>query len=379
MGATLRVVMVSKALVVGAYQRKAEELARLGLDLTVLVPPSWRDRRGEQVTVARHTQGYTLRVLPLRFNGNFHLHYYPTLTRELAQLRPHLLHMDEEPYNLATWLALRAAQRLGIPALFFTWQNILRRYPPPFAWWEQATYRRAGHALAGSQAAAQALRAKGYGGPVTVLPQFGVDPSLFTPVDPAHSSGRDDPPLRIGYAGGLLPEKGVDELIRACARLRGDWRLTTVGDGEARGALAALVAQLQLTDRVVLDAPRDSSAMPDFYRSLDVLALPSRTRPNWKEQFGRVLIEAMACGVAVVGSDSGEIPNVIGAAGLVYPEGDVAALAAALQRLYDDRALRCALAQAGRARVLAHYTMSQIAAQTVAVYHTLAAAGKPRG
>ncbi|MCB0186633.1 MAG: glycosyl transferase family 1, partial [Caldilineaceae bacterium] len=75
--------MVSKALVVGAYQRKAEVLARLGagrgLELTVLIPPAWRDRRGTQMAELRHTDGYTLRVIPLRFNGNFHLHYYPTL------------------------------------------------------------------------------------------------------------------------------------------------------------------------------------------------------------------------------------------------------------------------------------------------------------
>ena len=80
--------MVSKALVVSAYQRKAEALARLGakkgLDLTVLIPPAWQDRRGVKQAEVRHTDGYTLRVIPLRFNGFFHLHYYPTLAREFA-------------------------------------------------------------------------------------------------------------------------------------------------------------------------------------------------------------------------------------------------------------------------------------------------------
>jgi len=80
----MHVVMVSKALVTGAYQRKAEEIARRGIQLTVLVPPSWRDRRGRQVATALHTEGYTFRTIPLWLNGNFHLHFYPTLARELA-------------------------------------------------------------------------------------------------------------------------------------------------------------------------------------------------------------------------------------------------------------------------------------------------------
>lgn len=364
----MHVVMVSKALVVGAYQRKAEEIARHGVKLTVLIPPSWQDRRGRQVATAHHTEGYTLRTIPLWLNGNFHLHFYPTLARELAQLRPDVLHMDEEPYNLATYHALGIAQRLGISALFFTWQNLLRNYPPPFVWWERANYRRAGHALAGNQDAAAVLRNKGYQGPLTVLPQFGVDPAIFTPASHLRPA---DAPLRIGYAGGLLPEKGLDLLLQACAKLQGAWQLRLVGDGESRAALVALAEKLGITDRVRFDSRLESHAMPLFYQNLDVFVLPSRTLPSWKEQFGRVLIEAMSSAVAVVGSSSGEIPNVMGEAGLCFAENDVDALRSHLQRLLDDPELVAKLGQMGRARVLANYTMQHIAAQTVEVYHAL--------
>jgi glycosyltransferase involved in cell wall biosynthesis len=111
--------------------------------------------------------------------------------------------------------------------------------------------------------------------------------------------------------------------------------------------------------------------MPAHLRRLHALVLPSLTRPNWKEQFGRVLIEAMACGVPVVGSDSGEIPNVIGEAGLVFPEGDAEALRAALARLRDDRDLWGHLAVAGRARVLAEFTHAQVAQKTYRVYREM--------
>ncbi|MFQ3664330.1 MAG: glycosyltransferase, partial [Chloroflexaceae bacterium] len=99
---------------------------------------------------------------------------------------------------------------------------------------------------------------------------------------------------------------------------------------------------------------------------------PSRTTPTWKEQFGRVLIEAMSCGVPVIGSSSGEIPHVIGEGGLTYPEGDVSALSAAIARLVADPAARRELACRGRERVLAHFTQAAIARRHVEVYAAMA-------
>ena len=175
----MRVVMVSKALAVGAYQRKLEEIARLpGVELTAIVPSEWRDRRGRVTLERAHVTGYELIAAPLRLNGQYHLHFYPTLGRLLKQLRPDILHMDEEPYNLATWHALRTGQAAGARSLFFTWQNLNRRYPWPFRAFEVANYRRAAYAIAGNRAAVDVLRAKGYRGPVAVIPQFGVDPGF---------------------------------------------------------------------------------------------------------------------------------------------------------------------------------------------------------
>jgi len=371
---TMHVLMVSKALVVGAYQRKAEEIARLGIQLTVLTPPTWHDRRGRQIARPVHTEGYIYRTIPVRFNGNFHLHYYPTLARELDTLRPDVLHMDEEPYNLATWLALRAAAGRRIPATFFTWQNLNRRYPLPFARFEQDNYRRTPIAIAGNEDACCVLRAKGYSGTIAVIPQFGVDPTIFGPADTCVGTA-SQPLFRVGYAGGFLAEKGLDDLLRACAALDGAWALTLAGEGEAQPALAALAAELGIAGRVCFAGRVESTSMPAVYRSCDAIVLPSRTMPSWKEQFGRVLIEAMACQVPVVGSDSGEIPNVIGDAGLIFPEGDVAALTRQLRTLMDDRTLRQQLGAAGRQRVLTRFTMARIAAESVAVYTTLARHG----
>lgn len=378
----MRVVILSKALVVGAYQRKLEELARLpGMDLVAIVPPEWRDRRGNVKLERSHSTGYTLEVAPIALNGHYHAHFYPTLGHLLRRFRPDLLHVDEEPYNLATWHALRLAESTGLPGLFFTWQNLRRWYPWPFRHFEQASYRRAAYAIAGNRAAVEVLRAKGYTGPAAIIPQFGVDPVLFSPAVPGTESrppARDLPsaPFRIGYAGALIVEKGVDLLLRASAALPfRTWMLEISGEGPERerlrhsGDTLGIAGQLHFRGRI------PSNAMPGFYQGLDVLVLPSVSRPNWIEQFGRVLIEAMACGVPVVGSSCGEIPHVIGDAGIIFPEGNLHALVHALSALAADPAWRAELAQRGRARVLEHFTQAQIAAATYSVYREVITRG----
>jgi glycosyltransferase involved in cell wall biosynthesis len=364
----LRVLLVSKACVVGAYQRKLEEIAALAVELTVAVPAEWRDERGVLRLERAHTQGYDLVVEPIALNGNFHLHFYPQLSRLIARARPSIVHIDEEPYNFATWHALRLAQGHGAKALFFSWQNLARRYPPPFSWLERDVLRRAEAAIVGNQASVEVWRKKGYTGPMTVIPQFGVDPELFAP-----AAGPLTPrnTFVVGYAGRLVPEKGLEVLLRALAQLPDTVCARLAGSGPDRARLQTLAAELNLTPRVTLEPPLPSTRMREFYAQLDAFVLPSVSRPNWQEQFGRVLIEAMACGVPVIGSTCGEIPNVIGDAGLLFREGDADALAAHLRALLADPAQRRAFATQGRARVLARYTQKQIAEKTVEVYHSL--------
>lgn len=369
----MRVLMLSKACVVGQYQTKLEELAKQSdLELTVVVPPFWRDERGVLRLERAHTQGYKLLVEPMALNGQFHLHFYPTLEKILVRVRPHIVHIDEEPYNLATFLALRAARRADAKAVFFTWQNLLRRYPPPFGWIESYVLRNVDYAMAGNAEAVQVLRAKNYRGGVRVIPQFGIDPDTFTPhstIEPTHQPTKQ--PFRIGYAGRLVPEKGVDVLLRAAARLNGDWELGIVGSGPEKARLQSRARELRIEERVRFDAPRPSAGMPGWYAQVDVVVQPSLTRTNWKEQFNRVLIEAMGCGVPVIASDCGEMPNVIGDAGLIFREGDVEALRAHLAALQDDLTRRAELGKCGRARVLAHFTQAQIAAETYRVYRSV--------
>ncbi len=373
----MRVLMISKACLVGAYQRKLEEIARFtDVDLMAVVPALWREGSRSIQLERAHTEGYELVVERVLFNGSFHFHFYPHLGRRMRAYRPDLVHIDEEPYNVATSHALWLARRSGARALWFTWQNLNRRYPLPFRLLESYNLSRADFAIAGSEAAASVWRAKGYAGHMAVVPQFGVDLELFSPGDLSQlermslqrDAGRG---FSIGYVGRLVPGKGVDLLLEALRHLSGAWRLHLVGNGPEAERLKAQARHVGLSHRITFEGWLPSLRMPAFYRNLDVLVLPSRSQPNWIEQFGRVLIEAMACAVPVVGSDSGEIPSVIGDAGLVFPENDAEALAACLTRLMQDTSLWVDLSRRGRARVLSHYTQERIAAQTVAVYRQM--------
>ncbi len=380
----MKVLMLSKACVVGAYQKKLEEIAAIdGVNLTVVVPPSWEDPRDPMRLEQVHTKGYELIVSDIVFNGNYHLHFYPRLKSIVRQVQPNIFHIDEEPYNLATFLAMRLAQSVQAKTVVFSWQNLLRRYPPPFNWMERHVLNHTDALLVGNSESARVWQGKGYTGPIHLIPQFGVDPAIYYRHERPLRRGQvsvfkqrtarppSQPALVIGYVGRLVEEKGLEVLLVAASRLNGPWTLQILGSGPDRPRLEKMTQWLGIAPRVTFDQKMPSTHLPHYFSGLDVLVLPSLTRPNWKEQFGRVLIEAMACDVVVVGAHSGAIPEVIGDAGLTFAEGDVDKLQAQLQRLIEDIPLREELRQKGRQRVKHYYTQAAIARNTVNVYHQL--------
>jgi glycosyltransferase involved in cell wall biosynthesis len=335
----------------------------------VIVPPYWDDPAGRVQLERSHTEGYRLVVQPIRLNGDFHMHYYPQLKKLLWEIRPDILHIDEEPYNLATWLAWRQGRAAGARTVFFSWQNLLRQYPFPFRLMENQVLQGIDYAIMGNQEAAAVWRAKGYKGRYQIIPQFGVDADLFRPVPQRDYGGG----FVIGCANRrLVYGKGADILLRAASQLPGVWRLHIAGDGPERRSLEKLARDLGIAGQVFFDGAITSEQMPAYLNQMSVLVLSSRTQENWKEQFGRVLIEAMSCAVPVIGSTSGEIPNVVGEVGLIFPEEDVDALRAHLLSLMQSTDLQRVLGQKGRQHVLANYTQAEIAARTVAVYREMA-------
>ena len=353
------------------------------IDLTVLVPDKmctydvWHQAESPEQAKFRYEVGGTR----WHYIGKqwYLLHYKNTLPRLLRELQPDIIDIWEEPWSLACAQVIRAARRLCPKARLIveTEQNIYKRLPSPFQQFQKYSLKHAEFCVARNQEAVEVLRRKGYHGQARVVGNA-VDCELFQPLPPDARLRRraelgwgspDD--FIVGYVGRLVPEKGLADTVHAVAQLPANVRLVFVGDGPMRDELQALTQSLNLENRIIFAGSKPLTELPGIMNVLDVLVLPSHTTARWKEQFGRVLIEAGACGIAVVGSDSGAIPEVIESAGLVFPEGNVAEFAERLRRLQNDAELRERCGRIGLQRARQVYSWQCVAEQMVAVYWEL--------
>ncbi len=373
---TLRILMISKALVVGAYHKKLEALSELGIDLHLVIPHRWNNQRPE-LTAGR---GYSIDLLPVLFSGKNHFHFYRNLKRTLQRIQPTIIHIDEEAHSFVTYQAMRLAVANKIPALFFNWQNIFKNYPWPFSYFENYNMSHASAGIAGSREIKDVLMKKKCRTPLFVIPQFGVDPQIYYHKlqKALRNKIAGDRAFTIGFAGRFVEEKGIGTLVEACSRLPRHVHLLLVGSGPHKEILLKQASTLGVADRLHIIDQVSSKDMPKYLNIMDCLVLPSLTCSNWKEQFGRILIEAMACEVPVIGSSSGEIPNVIGDAGIIFSEGNSAALTESLQKLMDNKRRRESLAKSGRKRVIELFTQKKIAQDTLDVYRFIVRNKKDR-
>jgi glycosyltransferase involved in cell wall biosynthesis len=350
-------------------QAKAAALARFpDVELHVLAPALYREGevRWRRPVLPAQT-GYQFQVSPVRMPwggpAKWYLQWYPKLAATLATVRPDVIDIWEEPWSLLSAQICRLRDRL-LPAakiISETEQNIAKRLPPPFEAIRRFTLGRADFLIGRNAEAIQVARSKGFRGPAAVVGN-GVDTELFSPAPEGPAElPRARGAFRIGYAGRLVREKGLDVLLEAVGSLPAPRSLVLSGEGP-------FLEKMNRAPFVQWAGTVPREELPAFYRGLDALVLPSHTTSRWKEQFGRVLVEAQACGIPVVGSSSGAIPEVIGDAGLVFPEGNAAYLAVALQRLRADASLRRTLACKGRERACVHYGWNAIAAQMRQVY-----------
>lgn len=364
----MRLWVVSHAYVTPVNQDKLRALARLpGIELTLLAPAAWRTG-AEVATLPRDEAPY--RVVPARVigSGRAGACVYRDGIGALRRAAPDIVHLEIEPWSLAALQLALAAGRARV--VLFTWENLEgpRRLLSRAV--EQLVLRRVAFLIAGNrQARARVLRRGVPPDRVAVLPQLGVDPQRYASADRSRVPAelRATSPT-VGYVGRLVPEKGVDLLVDAVEPLAAG--LLVVGAGPERGGLERRLGGWP-SGRAVLAGAVPPAEVPDYLRWLDALVLPSRTTPGWAEQFGHVLIEAMAAGVPVVGSSSGAIPEVIGDAGLVFAEDDAVSLRQQLRALLGDPRLRAALVGRGHERVRARYANDVIAAAQRDIYARL--------
>jgi glycosyltransferase involved in cell wall biosynthesis len=343
------------------------------VSMTLVVPKCWK----EQFGVRRFEQeAGPLPVIASEviFAGKSHRALYVSLRQILLKTEPDILYVNAEPESFLAWHATVLRRRVSprTKVVFASWRNIEGEngvYPYRLRLLnlhaEKVVLKGADQCIARSLSARDIFVQKGFSN-TTVIPPC-VDTMIFRPLTVGAAPAPRSNVFTVGYIGRFSHLKGVDLLLLAAKKLQAGYRIRLVGDGPAKLSWAKLANSLGLNRNIEWLPPVDHGMVPELVRTFDVLVLPSRTSEYWKEQFGRVLIEAMACGVPVIGSSSGEIPHVIGDAGLVFKEGDAQGLALGIQRLMDDEMLRKELIRKGLERANARYAVPVVAAE----YHSL--------
>ncbi|MGG6241157.1 hormogonium polysaccharide biosynthesis glycosyltransferase HpsO [Nodosilinea sp. AN01ver1] len=393
----MRVLVLSHTYIVDLNREKLRALAQLSADIEVVVgvPRRWQPGGVQnQLIVSEPLQEGNFRVQPLgnlSQNNQGLLTFGPDLIQLLRQFRPQVIQVEQGSRALAYAQTITLNRLLGLGAknVFFTWWNLPYQLRFPISALEAYNLRHTHGLVVGNQDGADILRDRGYTAPYQVMPQLGVDETLFRPQpQPDLAAALDIPSdaFVVGYCGRFVPEKGLLTLCDALATLRDRpqrWVWLLVGRGELRDRIQSKADGLGIGDRLrwVTDIPHDQ--IPHYINLMHTLVLPSETTDQfktltatgWKEQFGHVLIEAMACAVPVIGSDSGEIPHVIDQAGLVFPEGNAPALAEHLRLLLENPEQRQSLAEAGYHRAMSHYTNRALAKQLLEFYREIGVEG----
>jgi glycosyltransferase involved in cell wall biosynthesis len=342
------------------------------LDVTLIRPRFPRSSQPRRFGPAPELGDLKYRIVPmLGATSDPHRVLYQTMDFALGRLKPDIIHVEEEPDSLVS-LQVALVRRMLAPdakLILHTWQNINRPKAWHVRWVIERSLSAADAILCANRESGEVLRQMGYRDRTEVIAPQGVDITHFRPAE-TNGDRTNGKALNLLFVGRLVPEKGLDILIAAVRKLSHPFKLRIVGDGPLRDEIERMLREGGLGDCIEMISWVPQEQLPAFYQAADVLILPSRTTPIWKEQFGRVLIEAMACKVAVVGSNSGAIPEVLGESNIIFPEGDANALAECLSKLYDFRR-RSELAERGFQRAIEHYSQERLAQQTGAFYRRL--------
>ena len=374
----LRVLIVSHTYVVGVNQGKLKAIADTKeVELALLAPNNWKALEWNRF-LPLETPFPQIRIYsaPVCFTGRVGAHLYTPwkIWQVINDFQPDLIQVEEEIFSLCALEVAVLAKLYNKPMVVFGWENQQRSLLPR-KWIHNFVMGATNIYLAGNQDGATVMSNWGYKGQIEVMPQMGVDTDLFTPQVVNNNQNQ----LNIGFLGRLVPEKGIDVLFAAVSLLRQqglNCRVTICGSGSSEADLRKEAEKQQINEIVTWKSAVRHEEAPKEIGQFDVLVLPSRTIDTWKEQFGHVIIEAMAMGIPVVGSNCGEIPNAIANPDLIFPEEDATALAAILKRAICEPDWRQAMGRYGIDRVNKHYSHQQIAQRLINLWQKLILSSK---
>lgn len=358
----MRVLLIDKNLVDPLNHRKWEILAEKDdVELIAITPKIWYENFRPISLPAGFKASFNLDQLNVFWPGYENRAFYTDgFGRVMRMVSPDIIICFEEPFSVFALqtLFLKKLYAPKAKLMFYSWDNLAKgknyAYRPRLFYRvvERIVMKRADLLLT-ANSEGYSYFSNAYSTRVQRL-YFGIN--LDVPLDKMPSNQVSQIKLLgkfvVGYVGRLLQMKGVDTLIKAVGSLGNDISLVIVGSGPDEQRLKAIVKMERLQDRTVFIPALPSVEVRQLIANLDVLVLPSITTDKWKEQFGRVLVEAMSLGVPVVGSSSGAIPEIIGEAGLVFYEGDAMDLAGKIELLHRDKSLHRRLSVLGKERAL---------------------------
>ncbi len=387
----MKIIVASHTYIVELNCEKLRILSQLepNLEVTVVVPKKWQPGGVQnQLIETKYKEEGNFRVVPIsNFSENHQgfLTFGTDLISLLREFKPQIIQVEQGSRGLAHTQMIILNQILGLKAknIFFTWWNIPYKLKFPVSLLEQYNLKHRHGIIAGNQDGAKILYQQGYTGHIKVMPQLGVDETLFKHQQQPELSqelGIKPEDFVVGFVGRFVLEKGILTLLKSLTMIPDkSWKLLLLGRGKLHSEIIQFAVDNNFQERVIIRESVPHDRVYQYINVMSTLVLPSETTYNlknltsigWKEQFGHVLIEAMACQIPVIGSDSGEIPHVIGDAGLIFPEGDASALANCLLQLMNNPELAHKFSEMGYHRVIAKYSNQALAKEQLDFYQKL--------
>ncbi len=384
----MKILVASHTYIVDLNCEKLRALSQLESDIevTVVVPKRWNPGGVQnKIIETEYRDEGKFRIVPVsNFSQNHQglLTFGTDLVNLLKEFRPNIIQVEQGSKALAYAQMIALNKFLGLKAknLFFTWWNLPYKLNFPTSLLEKYNLQNSHGIISGNQDGAEILRARGYNGTIKVMPQLGVDETLFKPTSQpelAAKLGIKQDDFVVGFVGRFVPEKGLMTLLNALISIKDkSWKLLLLGRGPLQSELMEKAAENNIQDRIILTESVPHNAVAKYINLMSTLVLPSETTyqfktltsVGWKEQFGHVLIEAMACQIPVIGSDSGEIPHVIGDAGLVFDEGNAKALADCLLQLIERPEFAQSLGKIAYQKAMVKYTNKALAKEQLQFY-----------